>query len=72
MTLEEKIALLEDVMELDEGELDVDAQLDDIEEWDSFAKLSLMVAIKKLHKKVITVEELRSLQTIGDICEYLD
>ncbi len=72
MTLEEKISLLENVMELDEGELDVDAQLDDIEEWDSFAKLSLMVAIKKSYKKAITVEELRSFQTIGDICDYLD
>ena len=67
MTLEEKISLLENVMELD-----VDAQLDDIEEWDSFAKLSLMVAIKKSYKKAITVEELRSFQTIGDICDYLD
>lgn len=72
MTLEEKIALLEDVMELDEGELDVNAQLSDIEEWDSISKLSLMATIKKLYKKVITVEELKGFQTVKDICDYLE
>lgn len=72
MTLEEKLAVLEDVMELEEGELDVNATLDDMEEWDSITKLSLMATIKKLYKKVITVEELKSFQTVKDICDYLE
>lgn len=72
MTMEEKIAFLEDIMELDEGELDVNTQLKDVEEWDSLTKLSLMATIKKLYKKVITVEELKSFQTVKDICDYLE
>lgn len=72
MTLEEKIALLEDVMELEEGELDVNATLDDMEEWDSFTKLSLMATIRRLYNRVITVEELINFQTVKDICDYLE
>lgn len=72
MTTEKKIALLEDIMELDEGDLDVNTQLKDVEEWDSITKLSLMATIKKLYKKVITVEELKSFQTVKDICDYLE
>ena len=72
MTIEEKIALLEDLMELDEGELDINADLEDVEEWDSLTKLSLMATIKKLYGKAITVEELKNFKTVKDICNYLE
>ena len=38
MSLEEKIALLEEIMDLDEGTLEADSLLDDFEEWDSLSK----------------------------------
>ena len=72
MTIEEKIALLEDLMELDEGELDINADLEDVEERDSLTKLSLMATIKKLYNKAITVEELKNFKTVKDICDYLE
>lgn len=71
MSTEEKIALLEDLMELDEGELDLNADLADIEEWDSLTKLSLMATIKKMYNKSITVEKLKSFKKVKDICDYL-
>ena len=43
MTEREKLALLEDIMELDEGDLSVDMALEDIEEYNSMTKLSLIV-----------------------------
>ena len=46
MTEREKLALLEDMMELDEGDLTVDKALDDIDEYDSMAKLSLIVLME--------------------------
>ena len=45
MTEREKLALLEDMLELDEGDLTVETILDDIDEYDSMAKLSLIVLI---------------------------
>ena len=39
MTNEEKIQLIEEMMELDEGELKVDTVLEEIDVYDSFFKL---------------------------------
>ena len=46
MTDREKLALLEDMLELDEGDLTLDKALDDIDEYDSMAKLSLIVLME--------------------------
>ena len=43
MTDKEKMALLEDAFELDEGYLTPDMVLEDIDEYDSMSKLSLIV-----------------------------
>lgn len=72
MTVQEKIEFLEDVMEVEEGVLELDCKLEDLEEWDSFTKLTLMASIKKLNNKMITVDELRAFQTVKDICDYLE
>lgn len=72
MNAEEKIEFLEEIMEIEEGELTEDLQLEGLEEWDSITKLSLMAAIKKKNNKVITVDELKSFRTVKDICDYLE
>lgn len=70
MTDMEKITLLEELMELEEGDLTKDSVLEEIEEWDSLTKLSLMAAVKKQFGKSLTVSELREFKTVGDICAY--
>lgn len=72
MNAEEKIEFLEEIMEIEEGELTEDLQLEGLEEWDSITKLSLMAAIKKKNNRVITVDELKSFRTVKDICDYLE
>lgn len=72
MTTEEKIAMLEDIMDLDEGMLTLDSVLDDLEEWDSLSKLSLIVEAKQQFNKVLLAETIRSFKTVNDICDYLD
>ncbi len=71
MTTEEKIAMLEDVMDLDEGTLTLDSVLDDFEEWDSLSKLSLIAEAKQQFGLVLKAETLRSFSTVKDICDYL-
>lgn len=72
MELNKKMKLLEEIMELDEGELSLDMKLEDMEEWDSLTKLALMAEIRKLMGKTISVEELKAFNTIQDICDYLE
>lgn len=70
MTEAEKIAVLEELMELEEGTLTTETLLSDIEEWDSLAKLSLMATTKKTFKRNLTADEIREFKTIADICNY--
>lgn len=67
MNEQEKLALLEDMLELDEGTLKPDTNLDDIEEYDSMSKLSLMVLMQDEFSVKLTSDDVKSFQTIGDI-----
>ena len=71
MTIEEKIAMLEDVMDLDEGELKLDSVLAEFEEWDSLSKLSLIAMAKQDVGLVLTTDVISTFDTVKDICDYL-
>lgn len=71
MTTEEKIALLEDMLELDRGYLKPETVLADIEEYDSMAKLSLIVLMDDECGKKLTGEQIREFKTIQDILDFM-
>ena len=72
MTLQKKIQLIEEMMELEEGELKADTVLEEIDEYDSFFKLYLTTYVKKNMNRRLTVEEIENFTTIQDICDYLE
>ena len=68
MTQEKKIALLEDMLELDGGTLKPETDLISIDEYDSMAKLSLIVLMDDEFSKKLTGEQIRdSLVVVGKI-----
>lgn len=67
MSQKKKLALLEDMMELDEGTLTPETVLSSLDEWDSLAKLSLIVLFDDECHKHITGEEVRAFNTVADI-----
>lgn len=71
MTEQEKLALLEDMFELEEGELSSTTELDDLEEWDSMSKLSLIVLMNDECGKKLSSEEIKEFKTIGDILNFM-
>lgn len=71
MTNEEKIAILEEAMDLDEGTLDLNSVLADFEEWDSLSKLSLLAFAKKEFGISLSAEDIKSFVTVKDICDIL-
>lgn len=71
MTNEEKIALLEDMLELDGGSLTPETVLADIEEYDSMAKLSLIVMMDDECGKKLTGEQIREFKTVQDILDFM-
>lgn len=72
MTMEEKVAMLEDIMDLDEGELTQESVLADFEEWDSLSKLSLIAMAKQDFGKVLDTDKIEGFVTVKDVCEYLN
>lgn len=71
MTQEEKIALLEDMLELESGALAPETELSSIDEYDSMAKLSLIVLMDDEFSKKLTGEQIREFKTVQDILNFM-
>jgi acyl carrier protein len=72
MTNQEKMTLLEETLELDPNCLTEDTQVDSIENFDSMAKLTLIVLCDDEFNKKLTGEKLREFKTVRDILEFMD
>lgn len=71
MTNAEKIALLEETWELDEGTLKEDTVLADVEEYDSMAKLSLIVLCDDEFDKKLPGDTIKGFVTVKNILDYM-
>lgn len=71
MTKEEKIALLEDMLELESGALTPETELSSIDEYDSMAKLSLIVLMDDEFSKKLTGEQIRDFKNVQDILNFM-
>lgn len=71
MTNREKMALLEDVFELDPGKLKEETVLEDLENWDSMTKLSLIVLMDDRFGKKVAGKEIEGLKTVRDILDIM-
>ena len=72
MTEREKLAMLEDMLELDEGDLTIDRALDDVDEYDSMAKLSLIVLMEDEFGVKLTGDDIKGFETVGDIVKLMN
>lgn len=71
MTNEVKIAMLEDMLELEAGTLTAETALASIGEYDSMAKLSLIVLMDDEFNKRLTGEQIRQFKTVQDILDFM-
>ena len=72
MTEQEKLAMLEEVLETDEGVLRADMDLDEVDEYDSMTKLSLVVMMEDEFGKKLTADDIRAFRTVGDILKLME
>ena len=68
---DEKISLLEEMMELESGTLIEETVLEGLEEWNSLAAISLIVLVNEKCEKILTAEEIKSFKTVSDILAYM-
>ena len=71
MTDQEKMAMLEEIWELDEGTLTPDTVLAEIDEYDSMAKLSLIVLMDDEFGVKLTGDVIMGFETVGDILKLM-
>ncbi len=67
MSEREKMALLEDLFEVEEGDITLETNLSDIEEYDSMTKLSLIVMMEDEFGVKLDSATIKSFVTVGDI-----
>ena len=72
MSLEEKLALLEETLETDDGYLKPEMELDDIEEYTSITKLALIVMMDDEFGVKLSSEEVRAFKTVKDILDKMN
>ncbi len=72
MTTEEKLALLEETLETDEGVLNLETSLDDVEEYDSMSKLGIIVMMEDEFGVKLTGDHFKSFKTVGDIIAMMN
>lgn len=71
MTNQEKIRLIEDAFELDENTLKEETFLDAIPEYDSMAKLTLIVLCDDEFNKKLTGEQIKEFKTVKDVLDFM-
>ena len=71
MTQEERLAMLEEVLEVDEGSLSPDMLLDDVDNYDSMAKLSMIVMFEDEFDKKLEGRQIAAFKTVDDILKLM-
>ena len=72
MELKEKLALIEEVLDVEEGSLSPETELADVDEWDSIAALSLIVMLDEKFEKTVSGAQIKALKTVNDILAYME
>lgn len=72
MTNQEKITMLEEMLELDQGALSEDIVLSELEEWNSMASLSLIVLMDEEFDKTLAGKQIKEFKTVKDILDYMN
>ena len=71
MTNQEKIRLIEEALELEENTLKEDTFLDAIPEYDSMARLTIIVLCDDEFNKQLTGEQIREFKTVKDLLDFM-
>ena len=72
MDLQEKIELIEEVLDVEAGSLTTETLLADVDEWDSIAALSLIVMLDEKFEKTVSGVQIKALVSVNDILAYMN
>lgn len=67
MSIGSLIENLAEILEIDEKELEPNAVLQDLEQWDSFSVLSVVALVTEKTGRQITIQDLEDCKTVNDL-----
>ena len=70
--MDEKVKKLEELFEMQDGTLRHDMKLEELEEWDSMTRLSLIVMMEDDYGKKIKRSEVMGYVTVQDILDSME
>ena len=70
--MDDKMKNLEELFEMQEGTLRPDMRLDELEEWDSMTRLSLIVMMEDDYGKKVKRSEVMNYTTVQDIVDSME
>ena len=72
MDLKQKLAALEEIMDVEEGTLKPEMDLESIEEWDSLSALSFVVFMGDEFGKKVSGTQIRAFKTVQNILDVME
>ena len=72
MKKEEKLDLLADAFDVDVSDLQSDVELENMDNWDSMTKLSLVSLMDEKFKKVLTKDIISKFKRVQDILDFME
>jgi acyl carrier protein len=72
MTVNEKLNILEDLLDIEKDTLREDIELEQLGEWDSIAVISTIAMFDSIFGKEISPDEIKGFKTIKDIMDKME
>lgn len=72
MTINEKLDLLEEVLDVRRGTLTENTELDTLGEWDSMAAISIIAMFDEYFDVSITTKDVKGFKTVKDITDMME
>ena len=66
-----KLAIIEEILDVEKGSLSPTQKLEDLEEWDSLSALSIVIMVKDEFDRKLTGNLVRNFKTIQDILDVM-
>ncbi len=72
MTIQEKLNILQDLLDVDQDALNEETELDQLSEWDSIAVITVIAMFDSHFGKEVTPEAVKGFKTIKDITDKME
>ncbi len=72
MTIQEKLNILQELLDIDQDILSEETVLDELSEWDSIAAITIIAMFDNHFDKTVSSEEVKGFKTVKDITDKME